>query len=118
MIKVCEICGKEYRPRNGTQKTCSKECGNKLAYNRVHKISKTVKCKVCGKEFVAHKGCITTCSAECRGKLISLSADNRKLKDAKKTRKKKIKYSFSDVFKIMRETGKTYGEVVYMMEGK
>lgn len=73
--KICIICGKEYFPANNRQKTCGKECAQKLESlsakcrykSKISTRSKKSKiCFFCGKEFIAEHGNVTFCSENCK----------------------------------------------------
>lgn len=63
---ICSYCGKEFKPKQKTQKYCSIECVGKSQRKR-----KMQKCIVCGKEFLGEtyrqsKYCSLHCSAVAR----------------------------------------------------
>lgn len=73
VIKVCEVCGKEYRvppTRANTARACSNECGYKLrAISRSRQVQVT--CKNCGKEYSvpeSHESRSKYCSIGCKNK--------------------------------------------------
>ena len=78
MIKICEICGKEYNARGKkaiNRKTCSRECKGKMMSNKVQ-----CNCGYCGKEIYKtpsrikmSKSNLVFCSNECVGKHNSIA---------------------------------------------
>ena len=80
MIKVCEVCGKEFEAKRSDAKYCSKKCRqNKSVRAKRGSFSKKV-CLVCGKEFNGHNNA-EACSNECRD-IIKVQMDFQK--DSKK----------------------------------
>lgn len=84
----CVICGKEFIPIAGPQKTCSVECReilykrNKQKYYETHRVKNRIrKCRYCGKEFESKRDA-WLCSDECR----------RKWRNLKRTESKKRNY--------------------------
>ena len=50
VIKICEVCGKEYSTQRKGQVCCSNECASKLRITKIH-----TKCEYCGKEYNVKK---------------------------------------------------------------
>lgn len=89
-VKVCEICGLEYKPNSSHQKYCSNKClekGNIRYYkNKFQSFART--CVWCGKEF---KGTKTAkwCCDECKQEY-----QTKERKRRQKERQDRLKYAF------------------------
>lgn len=68
-VKRCEVCGKEFIPRDGhpSQRTCSVECRSKnLSKARAVKYENLIKvCEVCGAEYTPKISFQRFCSSSC-----------------------------------------------------
>lgn len=101
--KICVLCGKEFHPKNNTQRVCSD--------------THYATCTVCGKKFRIKdidaylSRPVKTCSSECRNKSISM---NTRSKDpaiiAKMLSTKKDKYGDNFGSVIARKSMQTYYE--------
>lgn len=101
-IRVCVVCGEEFRPRAANQKCCCFDCSYKLALQRGAEYSRkrrserreergapipaTRECEVCGSVFrprdIHQKCCCSDCSYE--RKLQRSREDGRKRRAARK----------------------------------
>ena len=60
-MKRCEVCNREYEPRNNRQRFCTKKCEEYFDYNK----PRQKKCVNCGNIFTGNKSAIY-CSKECK----------------------------------------------------
>jgi len=82
-IKICEICGNEFKARLSVYRTCGVKCRNDLiAKEKVAKGLVVKECEVCGKEFTrtASQPDSRTCSRKCRDVVSGLSNRRRVIK--------------------------------------
>lgn len=63
MIKVCEICGKEFKTYYAAQRFCCRKCGG-VFHSKPSTLTKKV-CVNCGKEFKSRKSDAKYCSTQC-----------------------------------------------------
>ena len=66
----CATCGAVFEPRKSRDKTCSRECGQKLATalrTGVSRVDKKVTCLSCGEVFIRSKPKQLTCNTKCAG---------------------------------------------------
>lgn len=70
--KICETCGKEFKPKKSTLKYCSRVCYEEK------RARKENKCKVCWKLFIWSRKTQQYCSKECRMKDVSLEIVSKK----------------------------------------
>jgi predicted nucleic acid-binding Zn ribbon protein len=137
---ICQCCGKEFKSKANSQKYCSQECYGKakMARDRAAREKQKEKavCVVCGKNF-KRKGYEKICSEECRkvarkvqekvcgtcGKVFMPTQKNKKFCSAEckkkancpqKEKKPKPlkKISISEIARIAREKGLSYGKYV------
>lgn len=81
-MKICEYCGKEFKPKQERSKYCSRECSIRGFYQSKPK-GATKTCTWCGKEFYAEHRGIKYCSPSCRQKAADKQQD-----ESNKRRKK------------------------------
>lgn len=64
-VKQCEVCGKEFKAKRRTAKTCCRKCSDKL-YEQNRTVKHKHTCEYCGKEFEhTSRKTIKFCSKEC-----------------------------------------------------
>ena len=122
--KICDYCGKEYKPSRISQRFCCNACyrkwnnSHKKGYER--KIQAKKYCEICGKIFVPLKHNQRTCSVDCR--TILQKQTKKKYDDKKKKEKAKNFITIDDVARYqMRHKEKTgewlsYTEAVKRLE--
>ena len=99
--KKCEVCGKEFETEYKHQKYCCEICKRKRDYQR-HLVGERIfVCRFCGKEFKSKKKC-AYCSTQCRGRYRRNSK--------RPSRAPKGALSLSEVARLAREQGLTYGQ--------
>ena len=68
VIKICQYCGKEFKPSGHNQRFCSYECNYKFS-RTISKTANIVKiCLHCNKEYITTKKKCKYCSRECASK--------------------------------------------------
>lgn len=82
MIKICEVCGKEFDAKKPTTKTCSTKCVRVLqaagAEKALEKLVNEIRvCPYCGKEFNPRHNRQKYCSSECQ---MTANLENRRIK--------------------------------------
>lgn len=64
-IKQCEVCGKEFKAKRRTAKTCCRKCSDKL-YEQNRTVKHKYTCEHCGKEFEhTNRKTVKFCSEKC-----------------------------------------------------
>ena len=118
--KICKVCGNEFETTAIRRVTCSDECKEKLNKIAVVEWRKTHKgvdypekpCLFCGKNFKPKKIDQTYCCKECRNKDYR---KQRKWDHPKKVKTYKVTKnndSITDIAKLARAAGMTYGQYV------
>lgn len=69
-FKVCEVCGKEFRPSSNRNKMCGRKCWNQRTWARKYGIPifipRWLDCKKCGTQFLQKQRKSLYCSPRCR----------------------------------------------------
>jgi len=74
--KECPVCLNVYEPKKSRDKTCSFDCGQKLAAQSrtgTQRVVKTSECAVCNRQFEKSKASQVTCSTRCAGTLRGMN---------------------------------------------
>ena len=124
MKKICVICGKEFITTNKQKKSCSHVCQDELSRQTTRKWYEAHKrgnakqdlpkrrCLYCGELYHPNRSDQLYCSRECRQKDYS---KQRKWDRPKKKRIRKVTKnndSITDIAKLARAAGMTYGQYV------
>lgn len=128
-LKICNFCGKEFESRHPAVQYCSKSCKNKAQRRRRRQREAAARgyvyhrvCRHCKKEFDVHDHRVNYCSVECRSKAAKeyRVVYNRRYaeKVAEREEKKKAIPSLSEVARLAREQGLTYGQYMIMIKEK
>lgn len=87
MKKNCEICGKEFEPRQYNQKYCSAKCAKKASYQKEKENKPKVEdkiCTICGQKFTPKISTQTICgSEECKKERNKIRCKNFHEQDKK-----------------------------------
>ena len=130
MLKVCEVCGKEFETENENKVCCNKLCAS-TRWRRMHpeKCRKNIepnigKCIICGKDFEKKRKDHKCCSEECRNEYEKKKVKERyerykekqqqeQLKEAVRLAKKGENHdAIADIAIRARNLGMSYGQYV------
>lgn len=113
--KKCPTCGKEFTTDKNAKKFCSDVCRY-----RSYAVSRSPKarCPICGRTFTLSKVRLEYCSVACRDKAHRQELQKQYAVRPAIERRKRIKTSLSltEIAKLAREAGMTYGEYVARCE--
>lgn len=120
MKKICKVCGKEFETENSKKCYCTFACRQEGMRRYAREYAKSYQniCKNCGKYFRAGRG-TSYCSPECKEAALGRSVDVKPAASApkKKSHAKSAKpQTLSQVAKLARDAGMTYGEYVQKKE--
>lgn len=98
-MRICEVCGAEFEPKQKRSKYCSRECQVR-AYSLKRTVREPKRCEWCGKEFTPEYRHTKYCSSECK----KASYDDLQRKYAEKRGAKRIYPERAKPIKTERET--------------
>lgn len=113
--KKCPVCGKEFTTDKNAQKFCSDVCRYR-GYAVTH--SPKTRCLICGKTFTISKVRLEYCSVACKDKARRLALQKQYAARPALRRKtrNKTNLSLTEIAKLARDAGMTYGEYVARYE--
>lgn len=127
MLKVCEICGKDFDTQKIDKLCCSKKCTQKryrMTHRKEPKKKEIGKCAICGSEFEKFRENHLCCSEKCRKVMESRKSGERMREYKKRKKEKEIREAvkitkkgenhraIADIAIAARKEGLTYGQYV------